>query len=217
MVSIIIPAYNEEEFIETTLKSLKNLAKDQEIIVVDDCSKDRTGELAAKMGVKVIQLDKNRGKTEAITAGVRESKGNTLVLLDADLGASAKEAAKLVNTIWELDVDMVIGVLPERGRGLKILRVISRWGIFLLTGRVFKQPLSGQRALKRCAFKKPDFCRRFGLEVALNIDLQKRGCSILEVDVDFEHRYTHNNLAGISHRSKQTLDILYVFLGRILN
>ncbi|NOQ78330.1 MAG: glycosyltransferase, partial [Gammaproteobacteria bacterium] len=86
-ISVIIPAYNEEEFIEKTLKSVFSCVSEYvghvEIIVVDNNSKDNTGEIAASMGAKVVFEPKNQ-IARARNAGAEQAMGDYLVFVDAD-------------------------------------------------------------------------------------------------------------------------------------
>ncbi len=82
--SIIIPAYNEEKYIEKTLElALKQNYPDFEIIVVDNNSTDKTNELARKFDVKVF-LEKNKGTLWTRERGRKEASGEVLAFLDAD-------------------------------------------------------------------------------------------------------------------------------------
>jgi len=83
LVSITIPTFNSEKTLENTLKSVKNQSyKDIEIIIVDGYSKDKTLEIAKKFGCKIVQCE--GGLLEARIKGVRESKGEYVLLLDSD-------------------------------------------------------------------------------------------------------------------------------------
>ena len=89
-VSVIIPARNEEDNLPFLLESIKSQSiEPYEIIVVDDMSTDKTYEIAAGYGVKVIKNtelpDKWTGKSWALWNGVKESSGDILVFLDADV------------------------------------------------------------------------------------------------------------------------------------
>ncbi len=89
---IIIPAYNEDSWLELTLKKVhESMAKTKinaHLIVVDDGSKDRTAEVARKAGCEVIQMPKNVGKANAVFAGFKravELGAHSTILLDADI------------------------------------------------------------------------------------------------------------------------------------
>src|SRR5690349_14121327 len=87
-VSIIIPAYNEENGIEKSIDAVDAALRpskwDYEIIVVDDGSRDQTAERASTRQVRVVRLDSNRGYGAALKAGVSESRFDWVVIIDAD-------------------------------------------------------------------------------------------------------------------------------------
>ena len=91
VLSIVIPAYNEERFIGTLLKQIKavdlsRFSLQKEIIVVDDCSKDGTAAIVeAEPGVDLLRMAKNGGKGQAVRAGIARATGDYLIIQDADL------------------------------------------------------------------------------------------------------------------------------------
>ena len=94
LLSIITPCYNEQEaihfFYEETAKYLKQMDVDYEILFVNDGSKDRTVEECLKIKekddkVKIINFSRNFGKEAAMLAGMKESKGDYVVIMDSDL------------------------------------------------------------------------------------------------------------------------------------
>ena len=83
-ISVVVPAYNEEDFLENTLKSLLNQTyKDFEMIVVDNNSTDKTVEVARKFGAKVIH-EKRKGVAWARQSGFKQAKGEIIATTDAD-------------------------------------------------------------------------------------------------------------------------------------
>ena len=107
MLSIIIPAYNEENRILSTLKKVKNeLAKRDEVIVVAD-GKDKTAKLAKTIkGIKVLEFKNRLGKGGALKEGVKVAKGNIIVFCDVDYGT--QENVSINNLVKNLD-DINIG------------------------------------------------------------------------------------------------------------
>ena len=98
-VSVVIPAYNEEESIARTLKSiLKTNYPNFEIIVVDDGSKDRTLEIAKKFeGAQVrVFTKKNSGKGAALNLGIKKAKGEIVFTMDADTTVHPDSMKKMV-------------------------------------------------------------------------------------------------------------------------
>jgi dolichol-phosphate mannosyltransferase len=85
-LSVVIPAYNEDRFIGTLLDRIRavDLAPvgyATELIVVDDCSKDRTAEIVeAVPGVRLIRMEKNGGKGRAVRAGIAAATGDLLII-----------------------------------------------------------------------------------------------------------------------------------------
>lgn len=85
LASVIIPAHNEQNYIEKTLKWLKKQSyKNIEIIVVDDGSRDKTAAIAKRHTDIVLMLKKRKGVSYARNRGARIAKGNILIFLDAD-------------------------------------------------------------------------------------------------------------------------------------
>lgn len=91
-LSVVIPVYNDETGLLTTLKSLvkQDYSGNFEVIVVDDCSKDKTAEKAEKFAkkhknIKIVKLSENRGSYFARNKGVKLAKGEIIVLVDADM------------------------------------------------------------------------------------------------------------------------------------
>jgi len=84
-VSVIIPAYNEEENIGRCLKSaLRQDYKNLEIIVIDDSSSDRTSEIVKSLKVKIIKNKKNLGLAKSLNKGIKSSNGDIVITLHAD-------------------------------------------------------------------------------------------------------------------------------------
>ena len=96
-VSVIVPAYNEQDTIEIVLRSLlASLPNVHEIVVVDDGSMDETAKIAQTLGasesrIRVIQLGKNQGKTAALKEGFAASTGDVVLVQDADLEYDPKD------------------------------------------------------------------------------------------------------------------------------
>lgn len=162
-VSVIIPAYNEEETIKKVIEvSLQNIYVN-EVIVVDDGSSDNTYEISKKSGAKTIRIRENSGKACAMDHGVKASKNNILVFLDADLiNLNESHITKIALPVLNEKADLNIALRKRKNYIInKLLRA------FPLIG--------GERCLKKELWKSiPDkYKNRFEIEIAMNYFAKK--------------------------------------------
>lgn len=173
-IAAIIPAFNEEETIEEIVRTVKQVKEVKQILVVDDGSEDRTAEFARKAGARVISLPHNMGKGGAMNVGVKNTKEDILLFLDADLlGLKAKHIRDLIRPVASGEVLMSIGVFGN--------------GRFATDLAQFLMPyLSGQRAVRREVFEKASGLdlTRFGVEFALTRYVKSAGISFREVELN---------------------------------
>ncbi len=121
-VSVVIPAYNEEDVIRGCIESvLKNNFKNMEIIVVDDGSKDRTVEEVRSIKdrrVKVVQLKKNSGAARARNTGIDNAKGEFIILTDADCVVSENWVSEHLKSLKKYDFVLGSSTPINVGEGL---------------------------------------------------------------------------------------------------
>ncbi|MDN9008752.1 glycosyltransferase family 2 protein [Brevibacillus laterosporus] len=205
-VSAIIPAFNEQDWIEETVSTLRGSSLIHELIVVDDGSVDCTANIARPWVDQLIIMPKNVGKGAALQAGWKKATGDIILFLDADLQKSAREVDKLLTPVVRKDCDMSIAIVPKAPRkaGFGLAKKLAHQGIVQMTQQKLEAPLSGQRAFRRDLFSCVRFADcGFGIEVAMTIDFLRAGYRIKEVPVNFTHRYTTNNFQGFLHRGKE--------------
>jgi len=218
-VTILIPAYNESATILETIKAVQNVSKIKQIIVINDCSKDNTSELAKSTGVEVIDLPQNLGKGGALNYGLKFAKSEIIGLIDGDLGKSAFEVEKLIDPVLNNKADMTIGRFPpaKTKGGFGMVTKLAKKGIRWYTGLEVSSPLSGQRVLQREIINKIGaFESGFGVEVGLTIDVFRHGFRVKEIPVQMTHAETRRDLAGFLHRGHQFWDVLMVLAKRIV-
>ncbi|MBC7194925.1 MAG: glycosyltransferase family 2 protein [Caldisericia bacterium] len=158
IISLIIPAYNEEKTIGDVIKvGIENPFVD-EIIVVNDGSTDKTGLIAKRLGVDLVELKENKGKGYALFEGVKKSVGDILLFLDADLiGLKSFHITELLKPIIEGEYLTTCGIF-EKGRfATDISHKLTPF-------------LSGQRAMVRELWEnfKYDPEVRYGFEILLS-------------------------------------------------
>lgn len=157
-VSIIIPAYCEEETIAEVLKRVIKTSwsmGDVEIIVVDDGSSDRTGSIVKTFPlVKYIRHKTNLGKGAALRTGIKYSRGKILVIQDADLEYAPEYIPSIVKPILDKKVDMVYGSrFNSRPEGMSISHYIGNSILSIVAGFLYDVKITdimtGQKAFRR--------------------------------------------------------------------
>jgi glycosyltransferase involved in cell wall biosynthesis len=170
-VAIIIPAYNEEARIARVLQAARGSTLATEIIVVSDGSQDDTAEIAASLGVTVVNLPQNLGKGGAMAAGVNSTRAPIIAFLDADLeGLRSHHIDDIIRPAVMNECDMCVGIF----RGGRMLSD---------TAQRISPYLSGQRAMRRELFEAVPFIAevRMGVEVVLNDAAKRRKARVLRV------------------------------------
>ena len=215
-IDVVIPAHNEEAYLAATLDALTRVFNISNVIVVDDGSTDRTAEIAEKYQVKLVRLQHNKGKSAALMAGVRESKSDFILMLDADIGATAGEITKLIEAYpggQNACVVALFPVVPGRGGGLGLAVRVARTASNIMGGWRMMAPLSGQRLLRRDTLEKIfPLPYGFGLETAMNVRLGKAKVHLIEVQTQMDHRVTQNDFRGRLHRLRQLIHLVMAII-----
>jgi glycosyltransferase involved in cell wall biosynthesis len=207
-LSIVIPAYNEENRIGTTLKGtfdyLDRQAYDAEVIVVDDGSKDRTTQRVlefqerAQGRLRLVENPGNRGKGYAVRNGMLEAAGEIILFYDADLATPTSEIAKVIEPIAEDRYDVVFGSRALKyeliGTHQSFLRELRGRGgnLFLraMLGLSFKDTQCGFKAFRKAAARTIFPLQRvegFGFDPEILFIAQKQGWRLLEMPVRWNH------------------------------
>ena len=160
-LSVIVPAYNEEKnikiFYEEFIKIFDKKIAEYEIIFVDDGSLDGTLEEIKKLNktdknVKAISFSRNFGKEAAMYAGLKESKGDIISFMDADMQQRPETLLEMMNILLEnLQYDIVVACQKNRreGKVLSFFKDAFYKIINLVTNMEFKQGASDFRIIRR--------------------------------------------------------------------
>ena len=199
VLSIVIPAYNEERFIGTLLQQifavpLEPLGVTREVIVVDDCSRDRTAEIAAGFsGVILKRMERNGGKGRAVRAGIELATGDYLIIQDADLEYDPNDYLPMVQALLAGRGDIVYGSrYLGRGRhqnqslaaylGGRSLSFVG----YLFTGRYLTDTVTALKLFPREAIASLTLTTTgFETDHEITAKMLARGLRIVEVPVKY--------------------------------
>ena len=211
-LSIVIPAYNEERFIGTLLDrigevDLARLGVAPEIIVVDDCSRDRTAAIAEEHGVTVLRQAVNGGKGRAVRAGISRASGDFLIIQDADLEYDPQDYLPMLEALLDGRGDAIYGsrYLPHPGRGVLYNVATGKhpgqsWAAYLggrslsvvalaTTGRYLTDTVTALKLFKREVLEGLDLeTTGFELDHEITAKILARGWRIAEVPIRYEPR-----------------------------
>ena len=180
-ISVCIPARNEEATVGGVVGAVvRDLVERHdlvdEVLVVDDCSSDRTATVARNAGARVVETDVSHGKGEALWTSLAASEGDLVVWVDADVrGFDPRFVIGLAGPmLLDDDVDFVKGWY-ERNSG-RVTELTARPVISLLYPHLaaFAQPLSGEYAGRRTLLEELPFTTDYGVDLGLLIDVADR-------------------------------------------
>ncbi len=207
MVSIIIPAYNEEKTIGASVRALFGHPQIREIIVVDDGSSDGTAEIAKAQGARVIRLARNSGKSAAMDEGVLAAQSDIVCFIDADVtGLDHDKLSRIIGPVVRGEREMHVGV---RARDTFLFNRIFH--IFPIIG--------GERALTKSLWNSfpIEHKRGFQIEIALNYAAKQteRGMSS-ELITGVQHHIKEKKyglVVGFARRMGMIKDIVLISFG----
>ena len=210
-ISIIIPCFNEESTIEKIVEKVLNVKNfNLEIIIIDDCSNDKTisilkEKISSKIS-KIIYNQKNYGKGYCVREGIKNSSGDIILIQDADLEYDPNDYPKLINPIIENYADVVYG---SRFIGGDQKRVLFFWHSIankILT--LFSNMLSDinltdmetcYKVFRSSLVKKIELKEnRFGFEPEITAKIAKLKPRIYEVGIGYHGRtYAEGKKIGL--------------------
>jgi len=193
-LTVIVPAFNEETAITSTLQELRRQCPNAEILVIDDGSSDRTAERAAAvLGVRVLSHPTNRGYGAAIKTGMRNASSDVVAWYDADGQHTPQDLEVLVQQFAKQGLHAAIGV-RTRGSAVEGRRVLGKTilGFFvqLVAGRRLLDINCGLRVVRRSVLRRylhllPD---GFSASITSMLLMLKRGYRVEFVPVQTRPR-----------------------------
>lgn len=223
LLSIIIPVYNEELTLGNIIDRTKTVALqtglENEIIVVDDRSFDKSFEVAKNHSAKICSLKEHLGKGCALRAGFAKSKGDIIVTIDSDGSHRPEELPEVLAPILKGQADLVIGsrYLNHKKVATRKLNAfgVKLFNLFikLLTGVMITDSQSGFRALKREVLRSQKLkSGGYEIESEMLVKTAKKKFRIAEVPISFEQRtYGRSGVDPVADGFKILLSIILAY------
>ena len=183
MITVIIPALNEEKTVAQVVTLAKKSANVSEVIVVDDKSLDNTVEEAKKAGALIITSTK-LGKGASMKDGALVAKNEILVFLDADITSYSTDViALLTQPLIDNKADFVKSYFSRQAGRVTELVAKPLLNILYPSFPSFQQPLSGMIAGKKNFFQQCEFEEGYGVDIGILIDMYNLNARIEEVNI----------------------------------
>jgi glycosyltransferase involved in cell wall biosynthesis len=222
-VSLVIPAYNEEAFIDKTVAYLDQVLVETELnyelIIVDDGSQDSTLSkvtscMANNDNVNVVSYPVNRGKGFALSKGFSSAKGDIVVFLDGDLDIIPSQINNYIQALKFGDLVVASKRHPQSVVDVPFMRRFLSYGfnvlVKLLTGLKIQDTQTGLKAVRRAALK-PVFSvltiPNFAFDVELLVVATLYGLKIVEMPVKLQ---LSNKLFCLSQVWKMFMDLFKI-------
>ena len=207
-----MPAYNEEPTLALIVRRLLVLPELLELIIVDDCSTDRTGEIAVRLAaddprIHYVRLEKNSGKTTALKVGFAMTKGDIVIVQDADLEYDPDEIEDVIGPILQNRADVVYGsrfMVKKAARVLYFSHYLANKFLTFFSNCLTNLNMSDIETCYK-AFR-GDIIRNliitssgFGFEVEVTAKVAKLKCAVYEVPISYYGRtYEEGKKIGVT-------------------
>lgn len=216
--TVIIPAYNEESCIAATIEKIDTLLGNYEIIVIDDGSTDRTGELVKKTDVRALTHSSNRGYGASLKTGIKHAIYNTIVITDADGTYPYEKIPEMVKILEDGNFDMVVGARISENVNIPLIRRPAKWFITrlasFLSGTKIPDLNSGLRVMKKEIVEKylrllPD---GFSFTATITLAMITNEYAVKYVPIDYFKRKGRSKIRPV----QDTLNFIQLIIRMVL-
>jgi glycosyltransferase involved in cell wall biosynthesis len=200
-LSVVIPAYNEEATLAGIVQRVLSIPHLLEVIVVDDCSTDKTGSIADELArlypkVRALRHSANRGKTEALKTGFARTMGDIVIVQDADLEYDPAEIDEVIAPILAGEADVVYGsrfLVRKAARVLYFYHYLANKGLTFLSNLFTNVNLTdvetGYKAFRGEIIRNMIISSTgFGFEIEVTAKVAKLRCAMYEVPISYHGR-----------------------------
>jgi glycosyltransferase involved in cell wall biosynthesis len=193
-LSVLIPAYNEEQTLAEVIRRVSEVDLDKEIIVVDDCSTDRTREILLSIrqqGLVALSHDTNRGKGAAIRTALAAASGDAIIIQDADLEYDPQDFHKLLEPLGDGQAKVVYGVrsLTEQKWHMRLgNRLLTKIANLLYGSDLQDMETCYKLMAKEVADDIDLYSDGFAIEAEITAKILKKGHRIRQVPIWYSPR-----------------------------
>jgi glycosyltransferase involved in cell wall biosynthesis len=222
-LSVVIPAYNEQQTLASVVEKVLAVPHLREIVVVNDRSTDRTGEVAEQLSrtfpkVRVLHHPVNKGKTEALKTGFAATTGDIVIVQDADLEYDPSEIFTVIEPIVNGTADVVYGsrfLVRKATRVLYFYHYVANKGLTFLSNILTNINLTdvetGYKAFRGEIIRNMVITSSgFGFEIEVTAKVAKLKCTMYEVPISYYGRtYEQGKKIGFSDGVAALYYIIY--------
>jgi glycosyltransferase involved in cell wall biosynthesis len=205
-ISVIFPAYNEEKNIQQAVRDFEQLGFIDEIIVVDNNSRDKTAELASQTSARVVS-ETRQGYGAALQRGMKEARMDILVLAEPDGTFLARDILKLLSYVEDFDLVLGTRTAPEliwQGANMKFFLRIGNEVVAKLLEYLFSGPSLTDCG---CTFRliRKEAYEKIGAQLSVAgshflpemvILAMKRRLRVIEIPLNYRHRIGQSKITG---------------------
>jgi len=214
MVTVIIPALNEEKTISQVIELVSNSPVVDEILVIDDKSDDNTIKQARKFEKVKIYTSPKLGKGASMRDGMLLAKNEVLVYLDADILTYPRNIVELLSDpIIKGEADFVKSCFDRQAGRVTELVAKPLLSILFPDLARFSQPLSGMIGCRKSLLKKIEFANDYGVDVGILLDMHLLGVRIKELNIG----YIENRMQSLEQLAKMSREVTRAILKRARN
>ena len=200
-LSVVMPAYNEAATLTRIVKQVLQIPNLLELIIVDDCSTDDTAQIAQKLAaqdarVQYVRQERNGGKTEALKTGFALTRGEIVIVQDADLEYDPAEISDVISPIIEGRADVVYGsrfMVKRAARVIYFYHYLANKGLTFLSNMFTNLNMTDVETCYK-AFR-GEIIRNmtitssgFGFEIEVTAKIAKLRCAVYEVPISYYGR-----------------------------
>jgi glycosyltransferase involved in cell wall biosynthesis len=201
-LSVVVPIYNEEKTLEAIVGRILEVPQLLEIVLVDDCSSDNTPEVIRELVLRYPETIvtsrhvRNGGKTEALKTGFRMTRGDIVIVQDADLEYDPAEIPEVIAPILNNRADVVFGsrfLVRKAARALYFYHYLGNKGLTFLSNLATNINLTDvetcYKAFRGDIIRKMKInSRGFGFEIEVTAKVAKLKCAIFETPISYYGR-----------------------------